>query len=171
MRIKKLITKLVICLSRRNYSIDKIKHYQQKFIYWFLPILIVTTFKVDVADSLIISARVYFLIINLVILGLLTLIFYLYVEYFEEIRKNYLYPLLKDHKQIVCAYSDKNFGNTIYEIEYCYDSWSNSHNNPHIHTITGDVYNFDDWRSFKFVGMKESRKLKLERLKNIMGKE
>jgi len=167
-KVKELIGKLIIYLSRKNYSQDKIKHSQKKFLYVFLPIFIVTTFRFNfIEGGISVSANVTFLIINLFILSLLTLIFYLSVSYFTEVRVNYLSKLFKYHDQVVCAYSDTDFGDTVYKIE------KNSHissygTNVHIHTISGKLYQFDDWRSFKFVGIKESRKLKLERLKTII---
>jgi len=175
--IKNLFSKLIIYLSRKNHSKDNIKQYQKKFLYIFLPILIISTFRLstNIEGAILgikISANLTFFIINFFIMSIMTLAFYLYIEYFEEIRESYLKTLFKNHKQIICAYSDKNFGDKVYEIKQDYkkylSSYHNYHEHPYIHTINGDVYNFFDWRAFKFVGIKESRKLKLKHLKSIM---
>jgi len=169
-QIKNLLSKFIIYLSRKNLSKDKVKIFQKKFLYFFLPIFIITTFRLNTnIDNSTLGFEIYanipFLIVNFFILVMNTLIFYLYDQYFDETRINYLRILFKNHKQIVCAYFDSNFGDKVYEIE---TSNYYSHSNTHIHTTTGDVYKFDDWRAFKFVGIKESRKLKLEHLKNVM---
>jgi len=173
--IHNLLSKLVIYLSRKNFSQDKVKLYQKKFLYFFLPIFIITTFRLNtsVEGSMLgfeIYASIPFLIINFLILSVSTLIFYLYVEFFNEILINYLKNLFSNHKQVVCAYSDDSFGDKVYEIEQSKYHPTNYRggSNIHIHTITGDIYQFDDWRSFKFVGIRESRKLKLEHLKSVM---
>lgn len=169
-KIKELIGKLIIYLSRKNYSQDKIKQFHKIFLYAFLPIFIITTFRVNPIENPIengfsISANATFVIINLFILSLVTLIFYLYVQYFEEIRIEYLNKLFKDHNQVVCAYSDEVFDDSIYKIDKSTIYYSSR---IHIHMTNGNIYSFDDWRSFKFVGIKESRKRKLDHLKSII---
>lgn len=170
-KIKKFIGKLIIYLSRKNYSDDKIKHYQKKFLYYFLPIFIFTTFRYNTftenSIGFEIYANIFFLIINLFILSLSTLTFYLYIKYFEEIRIEYLNKLFKEHNQVVCAYSDEVFGDRVYKIEEeSYKPYYGSR--THIHMTNGNIYSFDDWRSFKFVGIKESRKRKLDHLKSVI---
>ena len=159
-------------MSRKNKTLDDIRKYQKYFIIIFLPLFLLTAFKYNtsVQGSMFgvqISANIPLLIIGFIILSIATLFFFLYSENYNNIRNIYTNDLLRNHKQIVCAYSDISFGETVYEIEEDVDPFYRA-KRKHVHTLTGEVYYFDDWRSFKFVGIKESRKLKLEHLKNVM---
>lgn len=154
-------------MSRKNYSIYDIKKYQNKFIHIFIPIFIITTFRVDFSVDgaifgMVLSTSPSFLIINFLILGIVTLIFFLYAESHESVRINYSEQLVKSHTQVVCAYPDDSFGDKVYEVDK-----SNMRPYGHIHLANGNIYTFSDWRTFKFVGVRESRKLKLEHLRNI----
>ena len=170
--MKKILTNLVIYISRRNKTLDDIKKYQKKFILIFLPIFLLTAFSYDTSIEgaifgVQISANIIFLIIDFLIIGAVTLLFYLYSENFEGIRQKYIDNLLMNHEQIICAYYDKSFGDTVYKIESEFDTYYRT-NRKHVHTISGNIYYFNDWRVFKFVGVRESRKLKLEQLKSVM---
>ena len=164
--MKNLFYKITIYLSRKDYSPNTIKKFQKKFIYIFLIYFFLTTFRFDFSSYMfldgVLYANSFFLIFNLFILSMFTLFTIFYTDKWEQHRDKYLRKLLREHKEIVCSYKDNFLDNNVHEVKgsslyrgiYYY----------HIHLTTGEIYRFDDYRSFKFVGVKESRRIKLKRL-------
>ena len=159
---------LVIFFSRRDIDIKK---YQKKILFSFIAVFVITAldFSFNVTGSIVglsVSvSNITLLFIEIVSFGLLTYIFYLYYLWFDSIKYKYLIELFCN-KQIHCAYGDDRFDSNFHTIETNKNGYGIS--NHHIHLSTGEIYRFDDSRAFKFVAVKDSRKLKLKKLKDII---
>lgn len=159
-------------ISRRDWNKEKVYKFQKYFIYIFTPIFLLTSFNYDFRiDGAIfgttISLNVLFSIINFSLIGIVSSFLYLYKSYFGITLDRY-YNKMMDNEQVACAYKDSRFGKNAYKIFKGDDgvSWRRNYRDRHILLSDEDRYYFDDWRTFKFVGMKESRKLKLQKLMN-----
>jgi len=169
---KFLIKPVILFLSRRDWSLEKIRKLQKKILIGFSIFFTITVLRFEFGFnnpnfSVSVSADIPFLIIEMVLFTLYTMYLYYYFKYFDKVKEYYLFSLLSDHKQVVCAYHDKDIENKVYKIEKIVVSGIFG-TTAHIHIRGDEHYYFDDWRAFKFVGVKESRKLKLQQLKNIM---
>lgn len=109
-----------------------------------------------------ISVNIIPAIIEIVMFGILTYLFLYYQKNFNYFILQYKHELLY-FKEVTCAYDDDTFGKKTYTIVE--QEWNEE---PHIHVRFNDdkgfKYYFNDYRIFKFVDVKNSRKMKLEKL-------
>jgi hypothetical protein len=91
----------------------------------------------------------------------------LYNYYYFDVLSKYREKLIQQNELITCAYFDDKFGNSKYRIEQGQHSYYNKYSTFIPYGDDDKIYHLDDFRVFKFVGMKDNRKLKLERLMNI----
>jgi len=175
---KILFEPVILFLSRRGWSLEKIRKYQKNFLVGISIFFAITVLRFDIGFNdpnvwVSISTYIPLLIVEMILFTVFTFYVYYYFQYFDDVKKQYTLSLLSNHKQIVCAYPDDIFDNRIYKIEKGtevnnYLGGSLTTEVIHIHIRGDETYQFDDWRVFKFVGVKESRKLKLQQLKDIL---
>lgn len=163
------ILKLVTYLSRRDIDITKIKHYNKIFLYSFSVLFLLTAFSYNFnIEGAIFGVKVSLngivCLIETIIFGIVTFLTYSYYRNYSSYINIYKKKLLDAHNEITCAYGDKLFGNKVYKI----DIDNKFYSDYHIVVANGAKYKLNDHRIFKFVSVKNSRKLKLKNLQDSL---
>jgi hypothetical protein len=176
--IKKLAQKIILGLTRRDFTYDKTRKMSQYslFVFMFLYLTIGLKWKISFGDKIGISVHINNIIWWTLILiqNSITFFFFALLRYQLNFRKIYQDNLIKCEKVIVGFTDDEFEKGKIYEVEKLASFYSGINNwqkrdffiegalleNGMSRIINGD-------KIFKFISLKENRKLKLQKLKRV----
>ncbi len=162
--MKKLIKFLIIHLSRNDWHKERIEKQQKRILYIFIVLFFSTAFNYDFYNEGVmiggtISLNLTTFLIEIFLFGIFTFVSYLYNESYISVMYKYK-EKISNNKTVICAYPDDEFEKIVYDIDI--DEFGTAH----IHHNDNRIYRLNDWKIFKFVNVKESRKLKLKKLMN-----
>lgn len=162
-----IIYKKVIHLTRKDIVPEKINKYSKHVLTISGIIFILTSFSYNFSlDGALFGVKIYVNVIpalfEILFISLFTFVLYRYnskFDYFIEVYRT----SIKNLNQVICAFEDCKIDKKVYDIKQDNNAGWLGRNDYYIEVQYGRYY-FNDYRVFKFVDVKNSRKLKLKKL-------
>lgn len=175
-----ILYKKTIYFARRDIIPETVNKYCRYILIIFTVIFLLTALSYDFSSDgvmfgVTISLKFIISIIEMFLLGVFIYVIYLYNTKFDSFIEQYSKSLsLDDLTYISCVFSDSAFKKTTYKI-LNNEGTGYYFRNKYIEIESQNYpdkkerYYFNDYRIFKFVDIKNGRKLKLENLSKNVG--